>query len=235
MKPIEKTSITDMVVANLKELLTSGELSVGEKLPTEKEICQQLDVSRSAVREALRVLQAMDFIKMKPGKGAFVAKTREDDHDSIVNWFVEHEPVLTDFMEVRSAIETLAIKLAVSRATDNEIEEIKEIHADFENTLKTNDYDRLSILDEAFHNCIAKFTYNNLLIAIYKKVSDVFRPYRTKSFAVKGNAEHALLPHKEIIDALEARDNKRVINAMSKHIQISLKDITEVVNNDKQS
>lgn len=230
MKPIEKTTITDLVVANIKDLITSGDIPVNEKLPTENEICRQLNVGRSTVREAFRVLQAMGYVKMYPGRGAFVAKTKEDNQASIINWFVEHELQLTDFMEVRAAIETLGVKLAVLKATEKEIQAIEKVLISFENALENDAIEKLPLLDEAFHNSIIKATHNNLLIPINQKVSDAFMTYRTMSFAVKGNAINALGPHREIFDALKRRDVEKAISAMNKHIDISLRDISNIVN-----
>ncbi len=229
MEPIQKVSITDLVVSNLKELITSGEIPVDAKLPTEKEISEQLKVGRSTVREAFRVLQAMGFVSMKPGRGAFVAKTKEDDQDSIAHWFVEHELQLNDFMEVRMAIETLAVKLAVDRITEKEIKMLELLHTDFSKAMQENDYEKMALIDEAFHGTIAEATHNLLLITINKKVSGAFKAYRMKSFSVKGNAINALIPHRDIIQALKEKNVKRAVEAMTEHINISLGDVARVV------
>jgi GntR family transcriptional repressor for pyruvate dehydrogenase complex len=233
MKRIERTSVTDIVVENLKELIMTGNIPVGGKLPTEKEISETLNVGRSTVREALRVLQAMGFVEMKPGKGAFVAKIKEDDQNSIENWFAEHKFQITDFMEVRIALETLAVKLAVNRATEEEIQAIEENFKEFSKAIEDNDSNKLAYLDEAFHRSITNATHNYLLISINKKISDAFRAYRMKSFSHKGIAKNALMPHKDIVDALKTRDAEKGIKAMTEHIRISLEDVYSVAGNVK--
>ena len=73
MKEIQRISITDAVVDNIKEMIEAEEYKVGEKLPAEAKLCEMFKVSRTSVREALRVLQALGYVENKPGKGAFVA------------------------------------------------------------------------------------------------------------------------------------------------------------------
>lgn len=231
MKPIQKISVTDIVVDNLKELIKSGQIPIDSKLPTEKDICEQLKVGRSTVREAFRVLQAMGFVKMIPGKGAFVAKITDDDQDTIVNWFDKHKLQISDFMEVRGALETLSIRLAIERAKKKDIRDIESIQNDFICTIEKGDPNKLALLDEAFHSSIVKATHNQLLIAIHQKVSDAFKAYRLKSFAVKGFAVNALIPHNEILNALKEKNVEKGIQAMTNHIKKSLEDVSKVLKN----
>ena len=77
MKEIQRMSITDSVVATIKDMILSGEYKENEKLPAEMSLCQSLKVSRTSVREALRVLQALGFVEMRPGKGAFRQACRQ--------------------------------------------------------------------------------------------------------------------------------------------------------------
>ncbi|WHH58034.1 FadR/GntR family transcriptional regulator [Petroclostridium sp. X23] len=229
MKAIEKISITDLVVHNIKDLILSGKYKVGDKLPTEKQICTELNVGRSTVREAFRVLQAIGLIQMIKGRGAFVAKTKEDDPDNIVNWFVQHKVKLTDFIEVRMAIEPLAIKLCIERASQDEIKEIEEVYNAFEEAFQNYDSVKLALNDEAFHNTIIEMTHNQLLIMINKNIVEAFREYRNRSFSVSEIARNALVPHKSIVDAIKARDVDKGVNEMIHHLNISLQDISKVV------
>ncbi|MGD8401428.1 MAG: FadR/GntR family transcriptional regulator [Bacillota bacterium] len=227
MKPIKKTSVIDVVVTNLKELITSGEIPVDGKLPTEKEISSQLQVGRSSVREAIRMLQAMGFVKIIPGRGAFVAKIKEEDPSTIVNWFIENELQISDFIEVRTAIETLAIRLAILRASEKEIQQLEKIHEQFKMALKNKEIEKLVYYSELFHNSIARATHNHLLITITQKISDAFRMYRGKSFSIKGNAAKSLIPHQQIIQAFRTKDINKGIKAITDHINISLDELVE--------
>ncbi|MDB5055345.1 MAG: GntR domain protein [Bacilli bacterium] len=230
MKPIKKTSIIDEVVSNLKELITSGKLRIGDKFPTEKELCTDLKVGRSTVREALRMLKALGFVELIQGRGAFVAKVKEDDPRSIVIWFVENEVQITDFMEVRASIETLAVKLAIPRITNKEIQKLEQIQKDFEKAVFENDVIKLITYDEAFHKMIVDATGNKLLIGIYDKVAEGFTDYRAKSFSIRENAKNALGPHQNILNAIKNKNVEEAVVEVINHINISIADISKMTN-----
>lgn len=232
MRAIEKVSVTDLVVKEIEEMCFSEDLTIGDKLPTEKELCDTLNVGRSTVREALRVVQAMGVIEMRPGKGAYLkSKTKRDDHTSIAEWFREHKIELQDFIEVRLSLEPLAARLACERASDEEVAEIVEVQRNFEQAQKERDVVKLAIADEALHDAIARATHNTLLIIVNKNVADAFAEYRTKSFAEESTAGNALEPHRAIVEAINGRDADRAEREMRRHIEISLRDIEAVVRN----
>ena len=77
MESVKRMPIVQQVVDKLKEYLFSGEIAVGDKLPVEKELCEQLGVGRGTVREAFRILEATGYVELRPGKGAFAARTSE--------------------------------------------------------------------------------------------------------------------------------------------------------------
>ena len=230
MKAIEKVSITDLAVKEIEGMCFSNKIAVGDKLPTEKELCDTLNISRSTVREALRVLQAMGIVEMRPGKGAYLkTKNCRDDHSSITHWFRAHKIQLQDFLEIRLALEPLAARLAVERGTEEEVNEIEEIFSSFEEAQKKHDVVNLAISDEALHGAIAKATHNTLLIIVNNKIADAFAEFRTKSFADSRTAGNALEPHRSIVRAILSRDAEEAERQMKQHIEISLQDVNFIV------
>ena len=91
IREIKRLTIVQQVVDGLKEYIMSGELQVGDKLPTERELCQQFGVGRGTVREAVCTLQALGFVEMIPGKGSYVASKEESSDKEITRWFAENE------------------------------------------------------------------------------------------------------------------------------------------------
>ena len=110
-----------------------------------------LSVSRTSVREATRVLQTLGYVTLVPGKGAFVADLKPSDGGE-ENWFDVENVQFYDFMEVRMAIETLAVRLSVERATPKQIRALEKIHAAFLEANEKQDGLQLIMLDEQFHN-----------------------------------------------------------------------------------
>lgn len=231
IKKIERVSITDQVVKQLQALIISGEFVIGDKLPTEYELCGQLGVGRSTVREAFRVLAATGMIEIQPGKGAFVRHNHENSFDNIKYWFVEKHAELSELIEVRMAIEPLALRLAVRRASDQSIRQIQEIHEAFKSAVGRHNNIELATLDESFHNAIIEASGNSLLIKIGKLINDPMMEFRTRSFAVEVHVNNATQPHERILNALLAKDEKASARAMLDHLDIAREDMEKVVQN----
>ena len=101
MQAIDKVSVVQQAVEQLKTYIISNNLEVGQKLPTEKELCAQLAIGRGSLREALRILAATGYVSQQPGRGSFVMRTKEVNQDQdIINWFVTHEVQMKDYLEV---------------------------------------------------------------------------------------------------------------------------------------
>lgn len=230
MNTIDRVPIVQQVVNNLKEFIMTSGIQVGEKLPTESYLCKELSVGRSTIREAFRILQANGFVEIKPGRGAFVARTKELDLVDITEWFVNNEVDLKDCIEVRSAIEPLAMKLAISRCTDADIEQLLKVHGKFLKAVESNDVVAIAKYDEIFHNQIVEKSKNKLLILINKQVSEYVHTFREKTFQVQQNAENAVEPHTNIMNAIKAKDIEAGELFMRRHIQRILEDLTVIIN-----
>ena len=113
MDTVEKVSVVQQVEQRLREYIAESDIMVGDKLPTEKQLCENLGVGRGTVREAIRMLQAQGFVEIRPGRGAFVLQKREAQKEDIVNWFCNNEYGVRDLLDIRVALEPLAVKLAI--------------------------------------------------------------------------------------------------------------------------
>ncbi len=225
MKAVERRSIIDQVLEQMKKMIASEEYEAGMKLPPEVEMCRILGVSRSTVREAFRMLQAMDYVEIKQGRGAFVKNKQPNSPETIKEWFGENAPKLNDFMDVRLALETLALKIAVKQATEEEISKLKEIEESFEQAVKDGDVPFMAQYDEDFHSELVAMTHNALMINIYQLVVREFKKYRNKAFAIQKNASHAVGPHKHIYGAIRDRDEKLGVMYIEDHLKISKRDM----------
>lgn len=225
MKEIQRMSITDSVVATIKDMILSGEYKANEKLPAEMSFCQSLKVSRTSVREALRVLQALGFVEIRPGKGAFVADNQQKEESSgSMNLNMEGAR-FHDFMEVRMAIETLSVRLAVERCTKKQIQELKEIHEAFVEANNSHDMIKMIMLDELFHKQIVACTNNPLLMGINEQVLDAFRAYRGDSFSNDMVYQNAVEPHARILLCFETHNATLAVEEIRRHLDITSRDM----------
>lgn len=229
MQPIDKVSVMNRTVDSICQLISSSEYSIGDKLPSENDFCQRLNVGRSTIREALHVIQAKGMIEIVHGKGAFIRKKFPPDSNDAVKWFSANKVQLEDLMNVRLAIEQMAVKLASQRINERELEELRQIYAGFEQATAAGDVTGMVLFDEQFHEKIASASGNALLDSICKQISAPMRDYRVNSFTTDIGKEHALFLHKAILDGLMAHSKEESLKAITEHIKYSLFDAQRVI------
>ncbi len=229
MNKIERVSVTDSAVARIKDLIATGKCSVGEKLPTEAALCAALGVSRTSVREAMRVLQAQGFVEIRPGRGAFVADYMEVSRSNA--WYAVDGANFGDFMDVRLAIESLAVRLAAERATEAEILELRNIQRSFAEAHYSQEVSRLVILDEQFHTQIAKCAKNQLIANINQELTESFRPFRRTTFSERSSYNNAVTYHADILECIARHDPYRAETVMRQHLSITSQDFHRIQEN----
>ena len=180
MQPIARVSQTDLVVKELTKFFQTDEISEGDKLPTEMDLCERLKVGRSTLREAVKALQVMGYVQIEPGRGAFLKRKNLDTPvQGLLSWLGNRKAEVADIIEVRMQLEPLAARLAVERSTDDEIAGIDAIRLEFESVLAEGSFDattgeRLGVLDEKLHAAIAEASHNPLLTHLNALVTVAF-------------------------------------------------------------
>ncbi len=229
-----KVTVITQIVDYLKQKIINSDYKIEQKLPAELTLSKSLNVSRSSVREALYKLQAEGYVKLIPGKGAFVQSDKpENNKDLIREWFISSAPTLEEYMEVRMCIAPLAASLASERSSDEELNTLKMIHADFEKANNSNDISSLVSLDEAFHEQIFLMSHNVFLCKIGEMLTKLLKQYRLMSISSKESSSNTVEEHKTILDAIAQRDKNRAQTAMQLHLYKALDGIYEAQNKAK--
>ena len=149
--------LRDEVFNTLRERILKGVYKPGERL-MEIHLADQLGVSRTPIREAIRMLELEGLVKMVPRKGAQVAKISKED--------------LQDVLEVRKALDTLSVKLACERITEDEIKLLNNAERDFEKALASKDVRDIAEADVAFHDVIHAATKNGRLKSMISNLAE---------------------------------------------------------------
>ena len=225
MEPINKKSTVDLAVEKLTEYIQSENIQIGEKLPAETTLCKELNISRTTVREAYRVLQSKGYLELRAGKGAFVRSKTIDFIQEASEWISSHKVQSSDYLYVRLALEPLIARLAAQNATDQDIEDLKKIHEQFIKAANDKDSDTLALLDAEFHGRIAQISDNDLLIAITQIVNYYFKVLRQNSFRFRLNVMHAVEPHLNILNAIANRNPEQAAKACIEHTLLGFDDL----------
>lgn len=233
METIKRIPVVEQVMKNFQQLIIERGYQPGDKMPTEKEACEMFHVGRSTVREAYRMLQIMGILESKQGSGSVVAQTANRSmQESAIGWFKENGADISEYMEARIALEPMAARLAIERATDEEIRRIDEIHQLFCRSVEVKDAIKMSKYDEAFHLSIAQASHNRLFVKMEKIIADCIAEYRIRSFSIQDNVTHAVIPHQAILGALYDRDPEKGEAAVRQHLNISLADMKQIIETD---
>lgn len=193
--------LRELVFDSLRKAIILGKLKPGERL-MEIQLAEEMGVSRTPVREAIRKLELEGFVVMVPRRGAYVAGVSVKD--------------IADVFEVRSALEGLAAGLAAERITEEEMEELeKVIH------LISGEEDILTVVkkDNEFHELIYKASRNNRLTQIITNLSEQINRFRLTSLSVPGRLKIAVDEHKKIIEAISERNVDLAHKLASEHME----------------
>lgn len=220
----------DQVVAFLTDQLRAGVLKVGDRLLPERELAQQLNISRPLVREAVRALAMIGVLEVQQGRGTFV---RSPDFSTLSNvftfMFVQGGEELDDIMELRQGIERQAIRLACVRARTNDFEKIglalQQIHATIDDPTLGGQ------ADFEFHTRLVEASHSAALIKVYKIISSILQTnhiVRRRRIAATGRLREFIIDHHDMLfHAVQRRDADGSERLLTEHFAIG-----EVLNNE---
>ena len=213
----EYLPLRDVVFNTLRQAILTGELKPGERL-MEIHLADRLGVSRTPIREAIRKLELEGLVVMIPRKGAQVAKITEKN--------------LKDVLEVRRALDTLAVRLACKRMNDTYKKQLREACDEFAKVVKCSNTKDITEADVRFHDIINQSTGNDRLIQLVNNLAEQMYRYRLEY--IKDAAYHNRLidEHEEIYNAILERDEERAAKAVVVHIDNQEASILEHLNLD---
>ena len=203
MSANEYLPLRDVVFKTLREAILKGNLAPGERL-MEIQLANQLGVSRTPIREAIRKLEVEGLVIMIPRRGAEVARITEKD--------------LRDVLEVRASLEELAIGLACERITDEEIGELRKALENFREVLREGDVTKIAESDVDFHDIIFSATQNARLIQIVNNLREQMYRYRLEYLKDYTTHDRLYKEHQQITDAVSDRDKERARKLIVEHI-----------------
>ena len=218
LETIQKTKVYEEVAAQIERRIVDGVLKPGDKLPPERELAERFDVSRSAVREALRSLELKGMVEPRPGEGTLV---RTPSIDSLLNPLAsllgQKLEVVHELLEVRQMIEP---PLAARAARNAEPEDIARLESILErHKEKVSRREPTIEEDSEFHYTIAQASKNSVILKVVDMMMDILRESRERSLQVEGRREKSLAGHRRIFNAIKRHDAEGAEEAMRQHLE----------------
>ncbi|MGI5963535.1 MAG: FadR/GntR family transcriptional regulator [Lawsonibacter sp.] len=201
-----KAYVYEIVLADLMEKINSGVISVGDKLPTEREMAKNYQVSRGSLRETLRILEENGYIKSTPGGGRVLVRNggNSDIYDSVLTQIQHSE--LEDFLEAREYLDDVVVTLACKRATEEDLKRIHDTAAFLTQYYGKTPPDGVVLKDNQLHMVIASATHNRVLEAIYRMGYEYTPPIRKSTLQRAKERKSMLKEHMDIVEAILDRD-----------------------------
>ncbi|WP_371380961.1 FadR/GntR family transcriptional regulator [Sporomusa aerivorans] len=219
---IVRGNIFDATVARLREFIDCGSLSAGDKLPSERELGEQLGVSRSVLREALRVVESQGLITMIQGKGAYVRKPGIGTVIEPVQRLIKDGSItLANLMQARSVIEPEVARIASINITQ---EQIAKLEQDCREMIKYLDFpEKYLEADTNFHRRLAEATGNPVLIIMMWPLINLFAGFVPLFYERPGTPQKVFAAHEDLLNALKSHDSEGAASLMQAHLE----DVTE--------
>jgi GntR family transcriptional repressor for pyruvate dehydrogenase complex len=213
IEPLSKETRVQSIIGKVKDLLLRGVFFPGSKLPTEVDLIKTLGVSRTPIREAIKVLQAIGVLEIRRGDGTYIntSITPNAIQPLIFNLILQRgTPV--ELAELRLFFEEAYTKLAASKRTPEDLDALGKCLREMEILIKSQRHDEESLLkkDLEFHFTVLKATHNKLVYEIGQVIMELFTTTIRTAHRTNGFSPHALEHHRRIYDCIQKQDLSKI-------------------------
>lgn len=200
----EKVTYHVKVADMLRDLIMTGKLKEGDKI-NENELCETLGISKTPLREALRVLSVEGLIRLVPHRGSFVTKPTIEE--------------IAEMFDVMSLLEGFCAREACMKMTPKDIARLEKLHAKLEKNFEKRDQEEYIRTNNQYHSLVQKIAGNRTLNQIVNGLRKKILLYRFQSLNLTERFEHSIREHRDLLEAFKERDHTGAETLMKKHLQ----------------
>lgn len=212
LRTVRRVRLHEEIVIQLAELIRQGQLQPGDRLPPERELADRLGVSRSSVREALRILELHGLVARRPGTGTVIAGGTPQGLVRSLTQLALH-----DVIELRLIVEPAVAALAAERATPPDISRLEDILREQEAQIQRGETGAAA--DAAFHLAIAQATHNRALVRLAEALAEILAVSRDPCVQTPQRSRLSLQSHRQILGAIKGGSPVAARQAMEDHIR----------------
>lgn len=203
-----RTGLVDQVIAQLRTQIDSGEWAIGDRIPTESELSDQLEVGRNTVREAVRALAHAGLLEIRQGAGTFVRASSE--LGGALRRRLERSR-LRETLEVRRALELEAARLAAQCRTEADLTEMEQAMRMRDTAWDKGDVDGFVSSDARLHHLVVTATHNSLLVELYNNIAQVVHESIERTVHEHSHQDSGTIDHWPLVEAIRDRDPQRAV------------------------
>ena len=220
--PARQGKTTDIIIERIRTAILAGKLQPGDRLPTEKELGQQFQVSRQTIRESLRALEHVGLITLRKGSGggAFIkAVDAEVVVQGLANYLYFKNLTIADLSEMRILLEPHAARRAAQRATADDLQRLAALNEQTRQAIDRRDLDLVTTSEIEFHRLIAGQTDNPILMLLLDFVETLLEDFKRILQPDQAFMEAVLASHETVLQAIVDRDEERAAEHMLDHVE----------------
>lgn len=226
---LKRTVLSEEVAENLRKLIIEDKLKPGSKLPNEIELSKTMGVSRSTLREAIKVLASKNILEVIRGKGTYISQQPGLIKDPLGVHFIQDKNIILSLFEARIIIEPGVAALAAERASKTDLKRIKNCNLNMRNAIRNKE--PYHIEDLEFHIAIAEATRNPIIHRIVPIINDAIVQGYMETVHLPGAAERAVEHHHQIYEAIYQKHPDFAREMMKNHLEEAANDIkTKLLN-----
>lgn len=228
LAPIKRISLQSEIIKYIQKYIEEHDLKEGDKLPSQGQFSEMMQVSRTALREAFKTLEADYIIEIKNGKGIYVGSGgRHRDSIQLILSFTEEKEKLLEVLEARRAMEKELFSMIVRSATDQEMEELGEITENLMNKVRAHLPDTKE--DKIFHEKLYRMCHNEIFYAMLNLLDQCMEKLWQFPLDIPDPFQESMPYHEELYKALRDRDAKRAQKINNKLLDCIYRDIVNAI------
>lgn len=215
------------ITRRLLDYLLSGQLTPGQKIPSERQLAEALAVGRGALREAIKSLSLLGLLEQRIGDGTYLSGSSSDLLPQVIEWgLLLGDKRLDDLLEARYHLEVLLSELAAQRRTEEQLARLRELVAQM-HAAGNDDLDGYVRADIAFHLQLAACSGNTVLAGVLTNIQSLLQAWTSRVIHAAGETRSSLAMHEPILTALENGDPEAARRAMTLHMDRAIRRLRE--------
>ena len=219
-KPVSRgITLSEQVAHQIVDIISSGQIKSGQKLPSENQLCKSLHVSRPTLREALKSLAYVGMVRMQAGEGCFVAEGPHKFLDRVFHHsLLNTERDVSELTDARVLVEMELTSLCAQRRTEEDLRRLEFLISEMQRSVEKGGEGFL-VLDMDYHFAIAHGSQHRVLGQLLGTIRGLLMDYISKGLQVPGSAAGALEQHQKIFEAIEQRNSRQARALMRSHLE----------------
>ncbi len=226
MQSDKKGRLSETVREAIQQIISEEGLKPGDKLYSENQLSKRLGVSRSSIREAVRMLEASGFVEVHQGKGIFLTD-RPEHASSLIEWVVSNVGLLKEHFEIRLQLEPYAAAMAARKVDGEGLLKLEEAFHDFCTQVEEGNTPEAITRDSAFHLAISEMAHNRTLSVLMGTMAESLNEGWIASLNTPGRLSRTVAEHGAILEAVRDHDAAAAAEAMRVHLSNAIDDIEE--------